>query len=447
MTAQAAAMRPDHRRARCLMAWALGLAALVSALGCERTKGATQAAAPPAPPTVIVAEVVQRTVPIVREYSARTEAVPTVEVRARVAGVLEQVGFKEGSEVQAGQTLFVIQRDEYVAALEAARAQLAKAQADLTRARDVSVVDRTRAQLTQRQADLEKAQQDVARYRPLAEARAIPQQDLDTALAQQKVTAAGVEAAQAALKDTELVQRTQVQLGEAAVHAAKAALIQAQLNLGYTTVKSPITGIAGRIQVDRGNLVGKSEPTLLVTVSAVDPIYVDFAIAEIDYLRLAQRVKLDDPTRPKEVKPAVELILADGSVFPHSGRVVFVERAVDARTGTMTVRAEIPNPARVLRPGQFARVRGIIEQRADMVLVPQRAVQEQQGTRAVLVVDAAGRVALRPVTLDERIEDYYIVTAGLTPGERVVVEGGQRLRPGTPVKAELKAPPAAKPGG
>ncbi len=435
------------RASRRLTASALGLALLVFAVGCERTKGATQAAPPAAPPTVIVAEVLQRTVPIVREYSARTEAVPTVEVRARVPGVLEQVRFKEGSEVQEGQTLFVIQREEYAAALEAARAQLAKAQADRTRARDVSVVDRARAQLSQRQADLEKAQQDVARYRPLAEARAIPQQDLDTALAQQKVAAAGVEAAQAALKDTELVQRTQVQLAEAAVQSARAALIQAQLNLGYTTVQSPITGIAGRIQVDRGNLVGKSEPTLLVTVSAVDPIYVDFAIAEVDYLRLAQRVRLEDPTRPKEVKPAIDLLLADGSVFPHTGRVVFVDRAVDPKTGTMTVRAEIPNPARVLRPGQFARVRGVIEQRADVVLVPQRAVQEQQGTRAVLVVDAASRVALRPVTLDERIEDFYIVTAGLEPGERVIVEGGQRLRPGTPVKAELRSPPTGKTGG
>jgi membrane fusion protein (multidrug efflux system) len=158
---------------------------LLSTLGCERAKDAKQATVSAPVPAVIVAEVVKRAIPIVREYTARTEAVPTIEVRARIPGVLEQVLFEEGTEVKQGQPLFVIQREEYAAALESARAQLAKAQADLTRARDVSMVDRFRAQLNQRQADLEKAAQDVARYRPLAEARAIPQQDLDTAVAQE----------------------------------------------------------------------------------------------------------------------------------------------------------------------------------------------------------------------------------------------------------------------
>ena len=428
------------------MVSALGVTLLVSTLGCERAK-AKPTAAPP--PSVVVAEVVQRTVPIIREYSARTEAVPTVELRARVPGVLEQVQLEEGRSVTRGQTLFVIQREEYAAALEAARAQLAKAEADLTRARDVSIVDRTRAQLEQRKADLEKARQDVNRYRPLAEARAIPRQDLDTALAQDKVAAAGVDAGAAALKDAELAQRTQVQLAEAAVQSAKAALTQADLNLGYTTVRSPIDGIAGKVQVDRGNLVGKSEPTLLATVSTVDPIYVDFQIAEVDYLRLAARVKLDDASRAPESRPALDLVLADGQVFPHRGRVTFVDRAVDPKTGTMAVRARFPNPARVLRPGQFARVRGIIEERPNAVLVPQRAVQEQQGNRVVFVVDAAGLVALKPVKLDERVEDFYIVTAGLTPGERVIVDGVQKARPGQPVKAELRppGPPAAPSGG
>jgi membrane fusion protein (multidrug efflux system) len=428
-----------HRK---LVIPALGVALLVSTLGCERAKA--KQAAPPPLPGVIVAEVVQRTVPIIREYTARTEAVPTVEMRARVPGVLEQVLLEEGRSVTRGQTLFVIQREEYAAALEAARAQLAKAQADLTRARDVSIVDQTRAQLEQRKADLEKAQRDVARYRPLAEARAIPRQDLDTALAQDKVAAAGVDAAAATVKDAELNQRTQVQLAEAAVQSAKAGLTQAQLNLEYTTVRSPIDGIAGKVQVDRGNLVGKSEPTLLATISAVDPIYVDFQIAEVDYLRLAARVKLDDASRAPESRPALDLVLADGSVFPHKGRVTFVDRAVDPKTGTMGVRARFPNPARVLRPGQFARARGVIEERPNTVLVPQRAVQEQQSTRVVLVVDAAGKVVLRPVTLDERFADFYIVKSGLEPGERVIVEGAQKVRPGAQVKAELK--PAGKAG-
>jgi membrane fusion protein (multidrug efflux system) len=432
------------------------LGVLVLTLGCDRAKDAKKdAPPPPPPPRVVVAEVMQRTVPILRDFTARTDAIPTVEVRARVPGVLEQVLFKEGTEVQQGQTLFVIQREEYAAAVESARAQLAKAQADLTRARDTSIVDRARAQVDVRKAELGKAQQDVNRYRPLAEARAIPQQDLDTSLAQEKVTVANVEAANAALRDSQLVQRTEIQVAEAAVQSAKASISQAELNLGYTTVQSPINGIIGRIQVDRGNLVGKSEPTLLATVSAVDPIYASFAVAEADYLRLAPRVRLDPQGRARDSASELQLFLADDSLFPQKGRFVFVDRAVDPKTGTIGVQAAFPNPEKVLRPGQFARVRGVIDERSNAVLVPQLAVQEEQGSKTVLVVGDGDKVALRSVTLDERIGDLYIVTAGLKPGERVIVEGLQKVRPGMQVKPEVKAataapaspapPPAAKP--
>ena len=410
---------------------------LVALAACERAKSAEKPAAPP-PPAVVVAAVEQRTVPLVRDFTARTEAVPTVEVRARIAGVLERVMFEEGTQVNAGQTLFIIQPEEYAAALESARAQLAKAQADLTRARDVSIIDRARAQLDQRKADLEKARRDVARYQPLAQARAIPQQDLDTAQASEKVAVAGVEGAEAALKDTQLFQRTQIQLAEAAVQSARAAVTQAELNLGYTTVKAPITGIVGKVQVDRGNLVGKAEPTLLATVSSVDPIYVDAGVAEADYLRLAPRIRLDDRGRAQGTRADLELYLADDSLFPHKGRVVFVDRALDAKTGTMNVRAEFPNPSRTLRPGQFARVRAVVEDRANAVLVPALAVQDQQGTKIVLVVEAGDKVALRPVVVDERFGDFYIVKSGLKAGERVIVDGVQKARPGMQVKPELK---------
>jgi membrane fusion protein (multidrug efflux system) len=431
----------------------VGLALLGATAGCERSTGA-KAAAPPPPPEVVVAGVEQRAVSIERDFTARTEAVPTVEIRARVPGILEEVLFKEGSEVKKGQTLFVIQRDEYRAALETARAQLAKAQADLIRARDASVIDRARAQLAQRQADLEKARQDVARYRPLAAARAIPQQDLDTSVAQEKVAAAAVDTFAAELKDTELVQRTQIQLAQAAVEAGKAAVTQAELNLGYTTVRTPITGIVGQVMVDRGNLVGKSEPTLLATVSAVDPIYVDFSVAEADYLRLAARVRRDPRGQPRAAGTPLDLFLADDRPFPHKGHIVFVDRAVDAKTGTIGVRGQFPNPDKILRPGQFARVRGVVEQRADAILVPQRAVQEQQGARTVLVVEG-DKVALRPVKVEERIGDFYLVAEGVKPGEQVVVEGLQRVRPGMQVKAVSKpaatrpadAKPGAKAGG
>jgi membrane fusion protein (multidrug efflux system) len=433
----------------------VGVALLGAATGCNQSS--TAKTAPPPLPDVVVAPVEQRTVDIVREYTARTEAIPTVEIRARVAGVLEQVLFREGSEAKQGQVLFTLQQSEYRAALETAKAQLAKAHADLTRARDISVIDRARAQMAQRQADLEKARADVARYRPLVDARAIPQQDLDTSVSAEKVAVAAVDASAAALKDAELSQRTQIQLAEAAVEAGKASVIQADLNLGYTTIRSPITGIIGKVVVDRGNLVGKAEPTLLATVSAVDPIYVDFSISEADYLRLAPRVRLDPQGRPQGERAQLDLFMIGDQPLPQKGFIVFVDRAVDGKTGTIGVRAAFPNPDKVIRPGQFARVRGVVEQRPNAVMVPDLAVQEQQGTKIAMVIDAGDKVALRPLVVDERIGNFYVVKSGLKPGERVIVEGVQKVRPGMQVKPVAKgdpkpdeqpaATPAEKPAG
>jgi membrane fusion protein (multidrug efflux system) len=255
-----------------------------------------------------------------------------------------------------------------------------------------------------------------------------------------------VEGADAALKDTVLQQRTAIQLAEAAVESAKAAVIQADLNLKYTTIEAPISGIISKLAVDRGNLVGKGEPTLLATVSAMNPIYADFAITEADYLRFVKRVPGlgRGEVVPQDQLPTLELLLADGSVFPHKGRPIFVDRAIDPKTGTIHVRAEFPNPERVLRPGQFARVRAITEEVPDAILVPQVAVQELQGAKTVLVVGDGDKVALRTVTLREPYQQFYIVTGGLKPGERVIVEGIQKARPGMQVKAEVK-PDQAQP--
>jgi membrane fusion protein (multidrug efflux system) len=422
--------------------WLPALALLAVTAGCGRGETA-KAPPPPPPPDVVVAQVEQRTVPIVRDFTARTEAVPTVEIRARVSGVLEQVLFQEGTEAKQGQVLFVIQKQEYQAALESARAQLAKAQADLTRARDTSVVDRAKAGVDQRKADLGKAQQDVARYRPLAQAKAIPQQDLDQSIAAEKVAVAGVDAAEAAHRDAVLVQRTQIQLSEAAIETAKASIVQAELNLGYTTIRAPITGIIGKLAVDTGNLVGKADPTLLATMSAVDPIYVDFNVAEVDFLRIAPQIQLDPQGRPKGAGPVLELFLADDKPYAHKGRVSFVDRAVDGKTGTIAIRAAFPNPNKIVRPGQFARVRGVVDERANAILVPQLAVQEQQGARTVLVIEAEDKVGLRTVTLTERVGDFFIATAGVKPGDRVIVEGVQRVRPGMRVKPVAKPPAKA----
>jgi membrane fusion protein, multidrug efflux system len=430
---------------RPLAIWLVGVALTVaSTTGCNRGDHSAKAATPPPPTEVVVAPVEQREVAIVRDFIARTEAVPTVEVRARVAGILEEVLFKEGMDVKKGQPLFLIQQAEYKAALETARATLAKAQADLTRAKDTSIVERVKAQLAQRQADLEKARQDVNRYKPLAEARAIPQQDMDTSVAAEKVAVAGVDAQAAALKDAELAQRTQIQLSEAAVESAKASIIQADLNYGYTTIAAPIDGIIGKINVDRGNLVGKSEPTLLATVSKVNPIYVDFSVAEADYIRLAPRISADVQGRSDRPRQPLELLLSDDKPLPQKGRVVFVDRAMDNKTGTIGIRAEFPNPDQLIRPGQFGRVRGVIDQRPNAILVPQLAVQEQQGAKTVLVVEAGDKVALRPIKIDDRVGEFYVVAEGLKPGERVIVEGVQRVRPGVQVKPVVK--PAAKPG-
>jgi membrane fusion protein (multidrug efflux system) len=432
--------------------WTAGAALtglLVLGAACERARDGKAGAPAPTtpPPAVVVAEVVERTIPITRDFVARTEAVPTVDVRARVAGVLEQVLFKEGSVVSEGQDLFVIQPEEYRAALRSARAQLSKARADLTRAQDASVVDRARAQLDQAKAELGKAQQDVARYRPLAAARAIPQQDLDTGLAREQVTVAGVEAAEAVLRDTILAQRSAIELAEAAVEAASAGVTQAELNLSYTAIRSPITGLVGKIEVDRGNLVGKSEATLLTTISAIDPIFADFAIPEADYLRLSRRQ--GGRAQPTSGGPTFELILADNSPFPQSGRLMFVDRAVDPNTGTIGVRAEFRNPDRILRPGQFARVRAVVGERAAAILVPQKAVQELQGAKTVLVVGAGDTVEQRTVTVDGRTPEHFVIGEGVKPGERVIVEGLQKARPGLPVKPEtqpLTVEPAGAPG-
>jgi RND family efflux transporter MFP subunit len=424
----------------------VGAALLVAFTACERgdAKASKQAEAPI--PTVLVVEVPQRTVQVAADFVARTEAVPTVEIRARISGVLEHVRFREGSEVKKGQVLFVIQQAEYSAALQSARAQLAKAEADLLRAKDTSVVERQRAQLDQAKADLGKNQADVARYRPLVKEQAIPQQDLDTALSREEAARAGVQAAEAALKDSVLSQRTAIQLAEAAVESGKASVTQADLNLQYTTIESPISGIVSKLSVDVGNLVGKGDPTLLATVSSINPIFADFSLTEADYLRLVKRIPtLGRGEVARNQRPTLDLVLADGSVFPQKGIPIFVDRAIDQKTGTIQVRAEFPNPQWVLRPGQFVRVRAVTEEVPNAILVPQVAVQELQGAKTVLVVGEGDKVVQRTVTLREPYQDFYIVTAGLKPGERVIVEGLQKARPGMQVKPELKAAGDGKP--
>src|SRR5262245_57970447 len=333
---------PPRRPAHKVVLGLLALGALAPALAtCDRTKAKESAAPAPPAPAVVVAEVVKKTVPITAEFVAQTDAVQTVELRARVQGVLERVRFKEGAEVTQGQVLFEIERSQYEAALQSARAQLAKAQADLAKAQETVEVDRARAELEQRKAAHAKTQTDVARYTPLAQKKAVPQVDLDNALAAEQVASAGVVAAEAALKDTQLSQRIGIQQAQAAIEAARAALTQAQLDLTYTTIRAPVTGIIGRLDVNEGNLVGRGEPTLLATMSTYDPIKISATVSEVDYLRFARRAA--ERGKATQESP-IELVLADGTRYPLRGRLTTLDRTVDPKTGTIVVEAQFPNP-------------------------------------------------------------------------------------------------------
>jgi membrane fusion protein (multidrug efflux system) len=371
------------------LAASLGFAVVLAAVaGCKDDK-TDKAKQQPPPPAVIVAEVVQKTVPIYGEFVAQTEANTTVDLRARVEGFLQKAPFKEGSQVRKGDVLFQIDPRPYQAALQEARGNLEKAK-----------------------AFLQKSRQDVERLRPLAQKDAVPQQDLDNAEAGLLASSAGVS------------------LNEASV-------MNAELNLGYTEIRSPIHGTIGRLDVSVGNLVGHGEATKLATVSSSDPLYVNFAISEEDYLGLAKRVL--HTGKREGARRAFELVLGDNSVYPAKGSFDMIERALNTQTGTITVRTVFPNPNGLLRPGQFGRVRVVMEERPNAILVPQRAVREVQGAKSVLVVGADNMVALRTITPAGSAGEFLVVSAGVTPGERVIVEGIQKARPGTKV-----SPSAAK---
>ena len=343
-------------------------------------------APPPPPPEVQVAPVVQKDVPIYIELVGATLGSEDVEIRARVEGYLSAVSFTEGSFVKRGQLLYKIDPQPFQAALSQAQANLETA--------------RTR---------LDKTNNDVARYKPLAEQKAISQQELDNALSAQEGA------------------RFQVTAYDALVAKAK-------LDLLYTTITSPVDGLIGTTQKKVGSLVGRGENTLLNTISQVNPILFRCAIAEAEYLRLARQGGGKDKSLEK--KFGVDLILADGSVFPHKGRLDAIERAVDSATGTLTGQFSFPNPERILRPGQYGKARFVTDLKQDAVLVPQLAVQEIQGLYSVMVVKPDSTVEQRMVKAGERVGNLWIIDSGLKPGEKIIVEGLQKVKPGVQVVAK-----------
>lgn len=347
---------------------------------------------PPAPPAVIVTPVVQRDVPVVKEWIGTTEGNVNAEIRPKVDGYLLRRVYAEGSLVHQGDLLFTIDPRQTQAQVEQVQADLAQAQAQLA-----------------------KTQQDVNRFRPLVADKAISQQELDNALSAERAAKAAVDARQAA------------------VH-------QARLSLGWARVTSPIGGIAGAATAQVGDLV--SPATVLTTVSQCDPIRVVYQLSEQEYLAFQRRLQ----QAPAAREDNLELILADGSVFPHKGRVLFEGRQVDVKTGTIASVALFPNPGNLLRPGQYAKIRAVTEVKKGALLVPQRAVNDLQGGAQVAVVGGDDKAEIRAVQTGERVGTMWVIDKGLQPGERVVVEGFTKVKSGSTV-APQEAPPEAPAAG
>ena len=399
---------------------------LIGACGGKQPAKSTVAAPPPA---VVVAEVNQRTVPIYSEYVGQTRAEDTVELRARVEGILQKVYFAEGTPVKKGQLLFRIDKRPFEATLQSSKAALAKATADLAQARQRTDVLQAQAELIDAQAVLSKTEQDLRRMKPLAAEKAVTELELDAAIAAEKSARATVDSKQANLTNLEAAVKYTIQRAEAEVSAAKARVIQTELDLSYCDIHSPINGIIGFLQVDEGNLVGRGDATLLATVSLSNPLLVDFNLSEVEFLKLTGA-----ENHKKRSDLRFELILSDESIHPSTGNVKVVDRTVDPTTGTMKVEAIFANPGSYLRPGQFARVRVPVAEKENAILVPRRAVQELQGAKTVMVVDAQNKVQLRTIKVGDKSDDFLIVLEGLSAGERVIVEGMQKVRPGSEVR-------------
>jgi membrane fusion protein (multidrug efflux system) len=398
-------------------------------IACSK-KGHSVAGAPPPPPAVIVEYISGKTVPIYSEYVGQTRAEETVELRARVEGILQKVYFREGSAVHKGQLLFTIDKRPFQANVQTAKAILAKSISDLAQAKQRTDVLKAQAELADAKAMLSKSEQDLARMRPLARDKAVTELELDAAVASEKSAKANVDARQANLTNLEASVKYTIERAEAEVSAARARVIQAELDLSYCDIYSPLNGTIGFLQVDEGNLVGRGDATLLATVSLSNPLLVDFNLSEVEYLKLTDR---SSPGK-NAGKVQFQLILSDDSVHPAPGSFKVLDRTVDPQTGTMKVEAMFPNPGGYLRPGQFARVRVAVSEVENAILVPQRAIQELQGAKTVMVVDDQNKVQVRTIKLGDKSDNYYVVLEGLNAGERVIVEGMQKARPGSEVR-------------
>jgi RND family efflux transporter MFP subunit len=383
----------------------------------SRARTAAAPTAPP-PPDVVVAAVQQVDVPVEHEWIGTLDGMVNAAIKAQVAGYLLTQKYAEGSFVRKGQLLFEIDPRPFQAAADQAAGQLAQAIAQFAQARAGLV--QAQSQLASAEANQRKAQLDEDRYMPLAKQQAITQQDLDNARQNNQSQKAQVAVAEAQIETA----KAQIEAARAGIAAATAAAENAKVNLGFTSLASPIDGIAGAATTQVGNLVGPGG-NAVTTVSTLDPIKANFTVSEQEYLGLARADTLH--------RLQLELVLSDGSVHPQKGQFSFADRQVDPATGSIQLTGLFPNPGNRLRPGQYGKVRAAVGVRTGALLVPQRAVTDTQGTYLVALVEPNNTIRFAQVKVGDRVGSNWIVTEGLKPGERVVTDGLFHIQPGATV--------------
>jgi RND family efflux transporter MFP subunit len=400
------------------------IAAALAGCSTAETKSQSSSAGTAPPPTVQVTAVEQRDIALTSEWIGSMDGYVNGQIQPHVSGYLTRQNYREGSSVRKGDVLFEIDARPFQVALDQSHAQLAQAQAQLMQSQ--SQLAQTQAQINQAKSQLAKTEQDVARDTPLAQAKAIAQSRLDDDIQARS----GAEAALAAAQAQSAAAQSGVVAAQSAVQGARAAVEQAELNLSYTKITSLVDGVAGIAKAQIGDLVATT--TVLTSVSQLDPIKVYFPISEQDYLR-AQKIKPGAASATPLDGIPLTLVLADGSIYPRTGKVLWVDRQIDTSTGTIRVVSEFPNPGNILRPGQYGKVRATTESRRNAFLVPQAGVVELQGSYQVVVVTTGNKVEIRPITVDVPFEGNWIVREGISPGDRVVVGGMQYAQPGATV--------------
>jgi RND family efflux transporter MFP subunit len=415
----------NKRRIQIGAAALIVISATVFFINLIRGKSVAAATTPP-PPAVQVAAVEQRDIPVQHEWVGTLNGLVNAAINAEVTGYLLRQDYAEGSFVHKGQLLFEIDPRPFQAVVDQAAGQLAQSKAQWAQARAGLV--QAQAQVVSAEANERKSQLDEEKYIPLFDQQAVTRQDLDNAVQTNHSNHAQVAVAQAQVETS----KAQIEAADAAVKAAEAALETAKVNLGFTRLTSLIDGIAGTATVQVGNLVSASSASV-TTVSTLDPVKAVFTVSEQEYLSLARA----DALHHLQLK----LILGDGSTHPYEGRFSFADRQVDPNTGAIQMTALFPNPGNILRPGQYAMVRAVTGKDKGALLVPQPAVSELQGGYELEVVGTDNRVANRTIQVGDRVGTMWVISSGLKPGERVVVEGQQNLRPGmqvqpTPFRAE-----------